>query len=370
MGMRVMQVLHQGGGAGSVASTLHLALGLQQAGAAVVFVCPPGSEAEALARGGGLIVEPLALEAGARRGNAAALAQLVLRHQPHVVNSQSARDRAALTWLRLGGRLPVPLVLTRRQMPRTFFLENWLASRVADRIVAVSHAVARALRRRGTPARKLTVIHNGLIAERVDRRVSDRALFAWRERIGWDPLQRTIGIVARAKDQRVVLDALELIRIPVRLVLAGVEPSGPIGTRAARVAPPHAVVCVPFTPDVVPLYRLLDAALLPSRMEGFSQSLLEAMALGKPVIASAAGGNPELITEGVDGLLVRPLDPPAWAAAIERVLQDPALAVGLGRAACRTARERFSLERTVARTLELYRSLAPPGTLAPATPHG
>jgi UDP:flavonoid glycosyltransferase YjiC (YdhE family) len=124
-----MQVLHQGGGAGSVASTLHLALGLRRAGADVVFVCPPGSEVEALAAGGDLAVVPLPLAAGSRRANAAALAPVLARHRPELVNSQSARDRAALTWLRLTGRLPMPLVLTRRQMPRTFLLENWLASR-------------------------------------------------------------------------------------------------------------------------------------------------------------------------------------------------------------------------------------------------
>jgi glycosyltransferase involved in cell wall biosynthesis len=365
-----MQVLHQGGGAGSVASTLHLSLGLQRSGADVVFVCPPASEVEALAVGGGLTVVPLTLESGARRANAAALAELITRHRPALVNSQSARDRAALTWLRLTGRLPVPLVLTRRQMPRTFFLENWVASRSSDSVVAVSHAVARALRRRGTPRRKLTVIHNGLIRERVDRPVSDRALFDWKDRIGWTAAQRTIGIVARAKDQRVVLEALRLVGTPVRLVLAGVDPSSPIGERARAVAPPHAVVCVPFAAEIAPLYRLLEAALLPSRMEGFSQSLLEAMALGKPVIASAAGGNPELVTDGVDGLLVSPLEPSSWAAALERVLLDAPLGARLGEAARRTSRERFSLERTVSRTLELYRSLVPAAALAPAASQG
>jgi glycosyltransferase involved in cell wall biosynthesis len=365
-----MQVLHQGSGAGSVTSTLHLSLGLQRAGVDVVFVCPPETEVEALALDGKLAVRPLALGAGERRANAAALADLIAREGVELVNSQSARDREALTWLRLTGRLPIPLVLTRRQMPRTFFLENWLASLAADRVVAVSHAVARALHRRGTPARKLTVIHNGLIAERVDRPVSERALFNWRDRIGWISGQRTIGIVARPKDQRVVLEALRLVRTPVRLVLAGVEPSSAIGASARAVAPPHAVVCLPFIAEVTPLYRLLDAALLPSRMEGFSQSLLESMALGKPVIASAAGGNPELVTDGVDGLLVAPTDPAAWAKAIERVLGDAPLAARLGAAARRTARERFSLERTVAATLELYRSLSPAAALAPAAPHG
>jgi glycosyltransferase involved in cell wall biosynthesis len=358
MTLTVMQVLHQGGGAGSVTSTLHLSLGLARAGVGVRFVCPPDSEVETLARAGGLEVLPLALDAGRRQTNAAALAGLLARYPVDLVNSQSARDREALVRLAIRGRLGVPLVLTRRQIPRTFFLENWLASLAADRVVAVSRAVAGALRRKGTPAGKLVVIPNGLVIERVDRRPTLAEVDTWRQRVEWDATRRTIGIVARAKDQKVVLHALARVRTPVRLVLAGVGPGGPLDELAREVPPPHTAVCIPFTPDVRPLYELLELVLLPSRIEGLSQSLLEAMALGKPVIASAAAGNLDLIRHESDGLLVPPLDPAAWAAAIDRVLGDPLLATRLGGAATRTARETFALERTVERTLALYREVA------------
>jgi glycosyltransferase involved in cell wall biosynthesis len=357
MTLRVLQVLHQGGGAGSVTSALHLSLGLARADVAVRFACPPGSEVEGLARAGGLEVIPVALEPRAGRRNAAALAAVLARHPVDLVNSQSARDRQALTRLGLRGRLGVPLVLTRRQMPRTFVLENWLAGRVAAQVIAVSHAVADALRRKGTPARKLAVIPNGLVTERVDLPVSGEALDRWRERIGWNAAQRTIGIVARRKDQRVVLAALGRVATPVRLVLVGVDPVGPLGEVARAVGPPHAAVCLPFTPDVRPLYDLLDLVLLPSRGEGLSQSLLEAMALGKPVIASAAAGNLDLIAPDIDGVLVPPLDAAAWALAIDRLLGDPEEAARIGRAARRTARETFALEHTITRTLELYQRL-------------
>lgn len=357
MALRVLQVLHQGGGAGSVTSTLHLSLGLARAGVAVSFVCPPGSEVEGRARAGGLDVVPLALRPRARRANAAALAAVLAGRPVDLVSSQSARDRQALTWLALRGRLGPPLVVTRRQMPRTFFLENWVTSRVASRVIAVSRAVAAALARRGTPAAKLEVVPNGLVTERVDAPVAAEAVAAWRARIGWTSEQRTIGIVARGKDQLVVLRALPRVRTPVRLVLAGVDPGGPIARAAREVAPPHAAIVVPFTEEVRPLYDLLDAVLLPSRIEGLSQALLEAMALGKPVLASNAGGNPDLITADADGVLVPALDAAAWAEAIDRVLGDPGLAARLSGAARRTARETFSLDRTVARTLAVYQSV-------------
>ena len=85
------------------------------------------------------------------------------------------------------------------------------------------------------------------------------------------------------------------------------------------------------------------------------------MALGKPVIASRAAGNVDLVASEVSGLLVPPRDARAWAAAIERILEDPTLALRFGAAARRTARETFSfVERTVERTLWLYQSLVAP----------
>jgi glycosyltransferase involved in cell wall biosynthesis len=151
----------------------------------------------------------------------------------------------------------------------------------------------------------------------------------------------------------------------VRLVLAGVGQDDALAEAIERVPPRHAVVVLPFAPDVRPLYELIDLALLPSRMEGFSQALLEAMALGKPVIASAAAGNLDLITPEADGLLVEPMDAAAWALAIDRVLADPGLAGRLGQAGRRTARETYALDRTVERTAALYREV-----LRCPAPHG
>jgi glycosyltransferase involved in cell wall biosynthesis len=247
-------------------------------------------------------------------------------------------------------------------MPRTFPLENWLVSRVATRVVAVSRSVGEALVRRGTPRRKLVVIPNGLVTERVDRPVPPAAVEEWRRQIRWEPSRRTIGIVARLKDQEVVIRALEHVAIPVRLVLAGVDPSGPLASLTAAAPKRHEVVCVPFTPEVRPLYELLELVLLPSRSEGLSQALLEAMALGKPVIASSSTGNRDLVTDGVDGCLAPPKAPGAWGALIEQLLANPESASRLGASAQRTARVTFSLQHTIDRTAHLYRSLLDPSS--------
>jgi glycosyltransferase involved in cell wall biosynthesis len=112
---------------------------------------------------------------------------------------------------------------------------------------------------------------------------------------------------------------------------------------------------VPFTERALAFYHLATVVALPSRIEGLSQALLEAMSLGLPVVASDAGGNTDLIRTGITGELVRPLDPAAWARAIEALLADPAYAHKVGQAGRTLVRQDYALHRTVERTEVVYR---------------
>jgi glycosyltransferase involved in cell wall biosynthesis len=105
--------------------------------------------------------------------------------------------------------------------------------------------------------------------------------------------------------------------------------------------------------------RAADLFVLPSVAEGMSNSLLEAMATGLPCIASAIGGNTDLLEAGPSGLLVPPDDPQGWAGAILRVLEDPDLSRSLGRSALTLINERYAMPVVVDRYVRLYRSLCP-----------
>jgi glycosyltransferase involved in cell wall biosynthesis len=135
----------------------------------------------------------------------------------------------------------------------------------------------------------------------------------------------------------------------------GVEPDPALAALAAALPERHRAVFVPFIPNPLAFYHLAAAAALPSRIEGLSQALLEAMAFGLPVAASRAGGNPDLITDGETGLLVEPLEPRAWTQALERLLGDEALARRLGGAGRRLVRNEFTVARTAERTEKVYR---------------
>ncbi|MFI5208194.1 MAG: glycosyltransferase, partial [Gemmatimonadales bacterium] len=107
---------------------------------------------------------------------------------------------------------------------------------------------------------------------------------------------------------------------------------------------------------VRPFYDAFDVVTLPGRHEGLSQGLLEAMALGKAVVATAAGGNTDVVEHGVHGLLVRPRDPKALGAALQRMLDEPILRDRLGASARLRVRSEFTIERTARDTEAVYRA--------------
>ena len=351
-GLTILHLTHQGGGAGSTVSIAALAAAQRAAGHRVLVGCRAGTLLAAMAHEAGVDVVPLAFDRCADL--ARQIVRVVKETGVDVVNSHASRDRAACRLARLSGRLPSACVMTRRQMPRSLPVSVLLNGFVADCTIAVSRAVARALARRGAPLWRVRVVPNGVDLARIDRHVSGAAIETARVLAGWRPWRPTVGVVARRKDHDVLLRSLAALEQPLTLTLLGVEPDAELLALAAA-APRHTVRCVPFRPDVLAFYRVFDAVVLPSRSEGLSQALLEAMALGLPVVASRAGGNVDLVSHGDDGLLVAPRDPTAFADALARLLGDVGLRRRLGEQARRTSRERFSMQRTAALTDRAYR---------------
>ena len=116
----------------------------------------------------------------------------------------------------------------------------------------------------------------------------------------------------------------------------------------------HRVVFTGRRDDIPAVTAAFDVAVLPSYREAQGLTILEAMALSRPVVASNVGGIPEMISDGVNGLLVPPHDPPALAAAIVRLLRDHQLADTLGRAGHDLVHDRFCVQLMVKAVQDLY----------------
>jgi glycosyltransferase involved in cell wall biosynthesis len=167
-------------------------------------------------------------------------------------------------------------------------------------------------------------------------------------------------------------DFFTFVETAERLVAAGVAVrfvaigDGPLrGEIAAAVRArglERVVSLAGFRSDVPAILPELDALLFTSREEGLGSSILDAYVCGVPVIATAAGGVPEIVEDGVSGLLSPVRDPAALASNVARVLADPALRARLVAGGARRA-EQHSVDAMAAATLALYREIAAEGEL-------
>jgi glycosyltransferase involved in cell wall biosynthesis len=326
---------------------------LARRGHRVLVGCPPDALLANMVQAAGLSVVPLDFQR--LPPLARTLEDTLGREHVDLVNSHDTLDRRALTWLRWRRRLPQAFVVTRHTMPLTVPTELLAIGHTADRTIAVSGMVARALRRRLHPSGRLRVVPNGIDLARVDAPPPDADLADARTALGDVNGRPVILVLARRKDQPVLLRGLAELERPVVVACVGVHSDAELVAAARAVPERHRVVYVPFTDRPLAFCRLATVSALPSRIEGLSISLLETMALGLPVVASDAGGNPDLITSGETGLLVPPLDSAAWARALARVLDDRAFAERLARGGRELVRREFTLERAAERTEGVYR---------------
>ncbi|HJW23028.1 MAG TPA: glycosyltransferase [Candidatus Limnocylindrales bacterium] len=239
-----------------------------------------------------------------------------------------------------------------------------------DHLIAVSRANVRKIEDEGRLGAPISLIYNGVDLQRYDHQEACCTLRAEYDIPEGAPI---VGVVARLEPEKghpTLLEAWprvlasvpdahllvvgegsrhdELLAQAASLGLLGSEPSNPRSELGRR------VVFTGRRDDVPAVTAALDVAVLPSYREAQGLSILEAMALSRPVVASAVGGIPEMIEDGRSGLLVPPHDATALAEAVTRLLLDHPLADTLGRAGRELVHERFCVELMVRAIESIY----------------
>ncbi len=217
----------------------------------------------------------------------------------------------------------------------------------AHRIVANSRAVADRFVDAGIPRNRFAIIPNG-----VARSVLPRRPLAAVHRVAM------VGTLRTVKGHDVLIDAAPALLARHPHLHFDIVGGGPLlETLRARAAARGVAAAFTFyghREDVAERLAEADVVAMPSRSEGLPNAVLEAMAAGRAVVASAVGGIPEVIEDGVTGLLVPPADPGALASAIGALADDPARADAMGLAARAAVESRFSFERMVEACEQLY----------------
>ncbi|MCS7131544.1 MAG: glycosyltransferase family 4 protein, partial [Hadesarchaea archaeon] len=232
----------------------------------------------------------------------------------------------------------------------------------ADRIIAVSNASAGFCRAFGVPENKIKVILNGLDPQEFDP--NDGPRIRANLGIGSRPLVVTAIRLVKRKGPRYLIMAFSKVlqNVPdAMLVIAG---DGPEATNLRKLVKKlnieNSVLMLGrlHHKQVLKLMTAADVFVLPSLMESFGLVLLEAMMAGTPIVCTRVGGVPEVVENGVNGLMVPPADDNALADAILMILNNRELAKRLSRNGLKIVRERFNWEKTAKETLALYETIS------------
>lgn len=235
--------------------------------------------------------------------------------------------------------------------------------RMLDAGICISQAVRRTVRAEGAPSRKLHVIYYGLPpAEPHDRLQAREHLL---KLTGFPQDAILFGTVSRLIDVKGIDDAIKAFAMVqkdlprARLIIAGDGPyREALEDAALATGIPDLIAFIGWQADSAGIMAGMDVMLSPSHREGFGMSVVEAMSQSVPLIASRAGALPEIVVDGVTGLLVPPKSPQQLADAMETLATDPARRAAMGEAGQRRVGEAFAAAKMVDATAALYEELA------------
>jgi len=311
------------------------------------------------------VVQSFRLPGGYCPFQAARFSHLFRKHRPDIL--QTFLFGFDLPVNRAARNTGVPVVISSRRELAAWQKSRHLAQQVranelVDCVVANSRAVADfAIAQEGLPPERVRVIYNGV----------DVAAFSTpkegedvRQRLKIPPTVQVVGMVANlspVKDHELFLHAaahLAQQKPNVHFLLVGEGPlRGTILRQARRLRLKKRLTLASAAEVSASWYAAMDLVVLCSKNEGFPNALLEAMAAGRPVVAAAVGGIPELVEDGVTGHLIRSRSPEDFATAMREILESPEKADRMGTLAAERARTTFSLEKMISAYRELYNEL-------------
>lgn len=294
-------------------------------------------------------------------GDVARLGEIVGRLRPDIIQTHNIKSHL---FVRLGGfRRSIPWIAfhhgyTQRDLRDHLYRHfDRLSLPAADHVVTVCRPFAGMIRRYGVPANRISVLHNSVtpyVAPSADLVTATRARFGLAEGV---PVILAVGRLSHEKGHCDLIDAVAGLK-QVRLVLVGEGPArGRIEKHIRALGLSNSVVLCGQQSDVRPFYAIAAVLALPSHSEGSPNVLLEAMAAGVPVAATAVGGVPEIATDGETALLVPKGDTAAMAEALARLLGEPEFARAMARRAQSVVLASYSPEKNREWIVNLYRTV-------------
>lgn len=331
---------------------LSLASGLAARGHDVCVLCHPRGRLRQSAEARGLSTVAVPTVGQTDIGAAVRLARYVCRWRPDVLHLHTPKDYLVGTFAS-GFSAQTALALTRHLLlPVSPHMRR--IYRRADAVICPCRVLRDQLAKAGVPGRKLALVYGAIDAERFFHTPLERG--------GARPVVGIIGRLVPGKGHAVLLEAfsrLGTMPLSPTLHIIGDGPERAVlGAQAERLRLGERVRFLGFQGDIPSVMTALDVFVLAStHTEVLPLVVMEAMAAGRAVIATAVGGVPEIVEDGQSGLLVPPGDVAALTAALHRLIADTDLRVGLGRSARERVQQQFTLPRMIGETEQVYQSV-------------
>jgi len=348
---------------GGEAQALMLARGLAERGHEILFVCQPGSVISERSKPLDIKVVELRMLGEFDLLAVARLSQIIKSFHPEVIHLHDSHAHALGG---LAGRITgAGLIVVSRRVDfpvniKWNFLKRKKYLSLTNHFIAVSNRVREELIAAGISEEKVSVVYSGIdLGKFRNLGSSDYVYDEFGMRRG-EFLIGSVAALAPHKDHITFLRAAKQVldRFPQsRFILVGEgELEGELKREVKDLSISESVIFTGFRKDVGNIVSILDIFVISSYLEGLCTSLLDAMLLGIPIVATDVGGIPEIIHNGVNGILVPPRDPKALADAICHLLSDEGLRGSLSESGRRVVKN-FDIGRTITLTESLYRRL-------------
>ena len=365
--MKILHINTEKTWRGGEQQLLNLLQGLKRHNIISHLACQPGSALEERAKSAEIEVFPITMHGEVDLLASIRLRRMITRFRYDILHSHTSHAHTLSFFASFGTKTRL---LVSRRVDFSIFRHSFLHLSgfkyryLTDYYIAISHKIRDVLVSDGIPAQRIFVVHSGINPNRFVASPKDPLIDEFNIRKD-ERIVVNVAHLAGHKGQKYLVRAVPLVlaKIPTArfFIVGGGELMSELQSLATYLGLKDKLIFTGFRRDVGSFYQIADLFVMSSVQEGLGTAVIDALALAKPVVATHAGGIPEIIQDGESGRLVASADPAALAEGIIELLTNPEPAKQMGKRGQQVVRKNFSIDAMVEKNIKVYRHILAAG---------